>query len=336
MANNPKLEVYQVWLKPYKDEDKTFRDFFIETNSSENSEEDENSVIFQDFFKDLIKKIDTDDFINYTKKKKAFAAYDTKLIEGSTPTIKMGSTKNLIEGVIEGGRYGQSRNKASMKNKSEKEGIKEADIILDKFYFCLYTPMDSDLGILFLQCYSTDTISDIFTDFIRYHFNKQGVYRKAKVEKFVPRRLIEEFTDHSNIKKFTYTSRFVFDQLFSQSIGEIEEEFTIKIEATPKDGLPKESLGQWIDAIGKKMFGNRRLAEFNKGKVYLKNEQTKKETPFDISSDFEIKPVIYLEGRIDIGEDGIPNFEQLSDYCMKLLDEEVIPEMYPTHEVQER
>lgn len=49
MANNPKLEVYQVWLTPKGSKDKTFRDFFIETNSKGSSRDDNNATIFLDF-----------------------------------------------------------------------------------------------------------------------------------------------------------------------------------------------------------------------------------------------------------------------------------------------
>lgn len=336
MAHNPKLEVYQVWLNPQKDVDKTYRDFFIETNSSGNTNDNENSIIFLDYFGDFIRKVDTDDFIANSKKKKAFTAYDTRPAGEYEPTIKIKSSRTIIEGTIEGGRYGQKRNKSSVDNKSEKEDINEADIILDKFYFSLYTPLDSDLGILFVQSYTADTISDIFTDFISSFFSRQGLYRKAKVEKFVPKRIADEFRNHSQIKKFTFSSRFVFDQMTNEPIGVEEEEFIIRVEAVSKNGLPKESLGNWIKSIGSKVFSSRELAQFNKGKVYLKNTETKKESPFDIASGLDIKPVIYLEGRIDVEEDGRPNFEQLSDYCVNLLDNEIIPEMYITNEVQER
>ncbi len=336
MAHNPKLEVYQVWLQPNDRSDKTFRNFVLESISQDRNEETENSKLFRDYFQNFIKKIDSDEFISNSRKKKAFTAYDTNPTEESERTITIHTDKNLIEGTIEGGRYGIRRNKSSMDNKSEKEGITDSDIILDKFYFCLYTPFDSELGILFLQCYSTDSISDIFTDFISKLFTSQGLYKKAKIEKFVPRRIINDFKNHSNVKKFTFTSRFVFDHHNEESIGRQEEEFVIKIEAVSKNGLSKESLPSWLTSIGSKIFNSQPLADFNKGKVYLKNVHTNKETPFDIDSDLEIKPVIYLEGRIDIGIDGLPNFSQLSEYCMNLLDNEIIPEMYISDEVEER
>ncbi len=336
MAHNPKLEVYQVWLKPNGQTDKTFRNFVLDTISQENSEEVENSELFLDFFHHFIEKIDSDEFIANSNKKKAFTAYDTAPTEESEPTITIRTDKNLIEGTIEGGRYGIRRNKSSMENKSEKEGITNSDIILDKFYFCLYTPFDSDLGILFLQSYSTDSISDIFTEFISKLFKSHGTYTKAKIDKFVPRRIINDFKNNSNVKKFSFTSRFVFDHHNEESIGQEEEEFSIKIEAISKNGLSKESLPSWLTSIGSKMFNSQPLSGFSKGKVYLKNTQTNKETPFDIDSDLEIKPVIYLEGRIDISIDGLPNFSQLSQYCINLLDNEIIPEIYISDEVKER
>lgn len=336
MANNPKLEVYQVWLTPKGSKDKTFRDFFIETNSKGSSRNDNNATIFLDFFNDFIHKIDTDDFIANSKKKKAFTAYDTRPVGKFDPSIKIHSNRCIIEGTIEGGRYGQKRNKSSFGSKLEKEDIKENDIILDKFYFCLFTPLNSDLGILFIQSYTTDTISDIFTEFIKSIFYQKGVYNKAKVEKFVPKRIADEFRNHSQIKRFKFSNRFVFDQMTNNPIGVEYEEFIIKVEAVSKNGLPKESLSNWLKSISSKLFDRRALGSFNNGKVYLKNTETTNESAFDINSDFDIKPVIYLRGRVEIKEDGLPNFEDLSKFCLTLLDKEIIPEVYCKNEIQER
>jgi len=336
MAHNPKLEVYQIWLKPNNETEKTFRDFFIETNSSENDESDENSVIFLDFFSDFINKIDTDDFIVNSRTKKAFTAYDARPAGEFETTIKIDSNKTIIYGTIEGGQYGQRRNKSDMSNKSTKDRIGEGDIIMDKFYFCLYTPFDSDLGILFIQCYSTDTISGVFTEFIRDLFSQRGSYKKAQVEKFVPRRIADEFRDASTIKKFSFSSRFLIENIGNEPIGINNEEFIIKVEAISKNGLPKRSLGRWIDTIGSKVFNSKPLSEFVNGKVYLRNNETKRDSPFAIDSNFDIKPVIYLEGRVTIEPDGLPNFTELNQYCLNLLDTEIIPEMYNTDEIQER
>ena len=133
---NPKLEVYQIRLKPSKEEYKTFKDFFNETGLTEKCES-KKSTIFSKYFDKFIHKIDTNDFIGNPRKKKAFTAYDTRPIGEGTPTIKFYSEKEIIEGTIEGGKYGQKRNKSSIKNKLEKENITQANIILDKFYFCL-------------------------------------------------------------------------------------------------------------------------------------------------------------------------------------------------------
>ena len=337
MSHNPKLEVYQIWLRPLNEGDITFRDYFTDTLPSKDSLKDsENSFLFLEFFRNFIKCIDTDEFISNNKKKKAFTAYDTRPIGTVEPTIIPHSERFIIEGTIEGGRFGQRRNKSSIDNKIKKEDVTKKDIILDKFYFCLYTPLNSDLGILFIHSYSTDSISDIFVDFIGTLFTKQGLYKKALIERFVPKRIVEEFKEHSEVKKFTFSTRFVFDQLTNEPIIEDPEEFLIKIELVSKKGLKKGSLKYWTSSIGAKLFNNKKLQEFQNGKVYLQDLQTKKESPFDITSDFEIKPIIYLNDRISVDEDGIPNFDELKEYCFTLLEKEIIPEMYHLNAVSER
>jgi hypothetical protein len=341
MAHNPKLEVYQVWINSINGENKTFRDFTKEvisiSSESQNNQQDElsNSYYFLDLFKTFIHKVDNDSFILNQRKQKAFTAYDTRPAGEEEPSITPHSDAFIIEGTIDGGRYGQRRTKSSLDNKLEKEDVVRENIILDKFYFFLYTPMNSDLGILFIQSYSTDSISDIFTDFISRFFSAQKLYRKARIEKFVPKRIVEEFKNHSCIKKFSFSNRFVFNQLSENPIGTETEEFIIKIEAVAKNGLPKNALKNWINTMGEKIFSNKKLENFNNGKVYLQDLNSKKESPFDISSDLDIKPIIYLEDRITVDDDGIPNFIELKNYCTLLLNNEIIPEMYPSNEVRE-
>ena len=198
----------------------------------------------------------------------------------------------------------------------------------------LITPLNSDLGVLFLQSYTTDSISDIFTDFIKSFFSKQGIYNKARVEKFVPKQIAEEFKNNCQVKRFTFSNRFILSEMTNEPINYDLEEFVIKVEVVSKNGLPKKSLPNWIKTIGDIFVSKKQLSEFNKGKVHLKNKN--KESSFEINSkNIDIKPIIYLENRIDIGDDGLPNFKQLSKYCLDLLQNEIIPEMYCTNEVQE-
>ena len=213
MSNDPKLEVYQVVLRPNKKVDKTFRDFFIETLSEDNSLKDENdSFLFLEFFRYFITQVDIEEFILDDKSKKGFTAYDTKPAPGFEASITPHSTDFIIEGTIEGGPFGHKRNKSSIDNKAEKDVMDNKVIILDKFYFSLYTPFKSNFGVLFIQSYTSDSISEIFIDFIQGLFYKSGMYKEAKIIKFVPKKIIDDFKESSVVKKFTYIDRILLKE----------------------------------------------------------------------------------------------------------------------------
>jgi hypothetical protein len=325
MASNPKLEVFKIELIPQVEQHKTFRDFFSETlNIAYNQS---NAQIFNSFFQDFIRKIDTDNFIDSSRKKKAFTAYNARNDDGS---IRIHSESTSISGVVEGGRYGKRRNKSKLTNKEELQDIEINDIILDKFFFCLYTPFNYDVGILMIQSYSSDSITDIFTDFLQKYFKKDGLYKKAKIERFFPQHIIEQFKEHSNIDRFTFSKRFLVNQLSDEPYQQQEEEFVVKIEVVSKQGLPKNTGQNWLKTFEQKIFDNVKLSSFPSKKGYLKNEHTKKTCSFEID-DNEIRPVIYLENEgIEVGLDGLPNFSQLETFCKKLLKERIIPEIFPS------
>lgn len=88
-------------------------DFFIETNVSNHSENDD-TTIFRNFFTYFIHKIDSQDFIKDSHKRKAFTAYDTRPVGENNSTIRIHSEQHIIEGIIEGGKYAQKRNKSSV------------------------------------------------------------------------------------------------------------------------------------------------------------------------------------------------------------------------------
>lgn len=330
MAHDAKLEIYQIKIQHRGNEYKTFKDFFIDSLESINSnEENDDSFVFLEYFRKFIADTDTENFISYSRKQKAFTAYDTRPQNtADNPSIIIHTERFIIEGTIEGGRYGQKRNKSSLNNKSQKEVVNNSDIILDRFYFSLYTPLDSDLGVLFIQSYTSDSISDIFIDFISKFFGKRINYKKAKIEKYVPESIKNEFRENSEIKKFYFSNRFLFEHQSNNPIREEREEFNIKIEAVSKNGIRTNKLDIWLYEIGNKLFNNRSLLNFTKGKVYIKNTETKKETPFKINTNFDIKPIILLENRVELDEFGLPNINQLRDYCFELLDSEIIDDLY--------
>lgn len=333
MAHSPKLEVYQIILKPRRDEDKSFRDL-ITSKLNLNNNDDDTAIMFS-FFRHFLHEIDADEFISNDTKKKAFTAYNTTpRIEGETTTINIHSEEKIIEGTIEGGKYGLSRNKSRMGHKADKEPLHIDDIILDTFYFLLYLPFDSKYGILLLQSYSSDTISDIFNSFLSKLFSSSRDFQKPKIEKFIPKDIIQEFKQNGVVTRFSFTSRYVEEEMPGLAFIENDNEVAVSIVITTKKGIALDDLNDFRENIENVDVFGKQLSHFTNKKGYLINTEKNKGTPFKLNGG-EIQPIIYLEGIVEINN-GIPNFGQIKDFCFNLLEDTIKPEVYLRDAVQER
>jgi hypothetical protein len=335
MAHSPKLEVYQIILKPRRNEDKTFRNFFCE--KFEIDPDETNTEIFFRYFGAFIRSVDTEDFIENSTKQKAFTAYDTELTtEGDTVTISINAEKKIIDGTVEGGKYGLTRNKSTLRNKQEREPIETQNVILDKFFFLIYTPFESKIGVLFLQSYSTETITDIFTDFLSSLFTHTPNFFKPTISKFVPDQLKEEFKNSSIVQRFSYSTRYMDRDIPGEAFNDEEnQELIVKVEIVASKGIDKSRIRVWREKIEAGILYGKRLRDYTEKKGYLKNEANKKQAIFKLDTDFEIKPMIPLEDKINI-VNGSPNFAELKDYCLTLLEDTIIPEVYRRNAVTER
>jgi len=319
MAHNPKLEVFIISLKPTTKRDVTFRDFYRTKLSIKDDVDDKN--LFSEYFKQFITAVDGEGFFEDKKNHKAFTAYDTRKDKENQQnnTIRPHSISHIIEGIVEGGRYGQTRSTANLSNKSKKGKLGTRDIVLDQFYFLLFTPLNTDKGIFMLQSYTEDSIRDVFTTFLKPFFSAEGFYN-INIDYYTPKQYIEEFKEGAMLRSISFTKNILIGHIGGQNEEEVEE-FTIKIEVkAPNKKVSIANLKKWIEKLSPITFKDKKLEEFSK-RIYLGNSQTEKDAYYDLEKDLEtIKPTIYLENRINLNNDGIPNFAELKTYCLELLD----------------
>ena len=100
MAHNPKLNVYIISLKPKKqDENKTFRDFLKEKYAKNSDMSDK--ALMKYLFTSFINGVGQDEFHKDDKSKKVIGIDD-----GNMLPMTLYSDTWMIDGVIEGGKYG--------------------------------------------------------------------------------------------------------------------------------------------------------------------------------------------------------------------------------------
>lgn len=327
MAHEPKLEIYKIYIKPFpKTENPSFGDF-LKRNCETEDKDTSPSEGFKQLLQKLITSIDTNFILNNTNKKGLRLDESTNSLEKS---IKPASSKQIIYGTIKGGRYGQNRSIGYTNNPKKKyTKVAHTDIVMDTFYFLLYTPFKSNKGILMIQSYSDDQINDVFINWLKDNLSGQG-YFKPIMETYCPTKLQEEFKNSSAVKELKFTKDILISGIETEN-GISTEEFSINISIRAKDGGKKiskfQSLVKTVRSLG---FGKKEnplpLEDFNKqiGVLYNGSHQSS----FELDGNINIKPTIYLKGKIKLQNDETPDWKSLHNYCQELL-EEIKVEVYP-------
>lgn len=331
MSFNPKLEVFTIGLKPIRDQRDSFRALLERKFPLSRDKSDKH--LLKKLLELFIRKIDSDRFITSTRKKKAIGAYGARNANRENPSpIKLKSREGVIQGVIEGGKFGKVRTKSDTLRKNEKEDLTVNNVILDKFYFMLHVPVGESNGVLILQSYTSDSISDIFTDFLAKLFSLSGAFAKAEIHRYFPNRFKDAFREESNVSEFSFDSELSVKGFESET--EFTENFQIRIIAKSKNGIARDLFPSIMNALGGRKFDDKFLVDFGRKKGKLKNEITKKESSFVVDEDtFDIRPTIYLEEYINVEETGLPNFDELEEFCAELLSD-IIQEIFPNNVVE--
>lgn len=312
MAHNPKLQVFRIDLKPKaKNETACFRDILAKKLNTTGSDTD--TDFWNLYWKDFVKSIDTE-FIRDEKTKKAFTLYNNT----EKNVVASHYDEFVLEGIIKGGKYNIERDVAKIDNKDDVEKIEKGDIILDQFYFLLYTPLNSTKGLLLLQTYTEDSIYSVFSNFLVSFFRNASDYFDLKMESFVPAKIREEYQKTAKLKGFSFTKRELIGNV-GEGVVEDLEEFDITIKITPKQNSSVSKIKSMLAKISPIKFNERELEQFA-ARVYLAGDK-EKGAYYDLEKDIEsIKPTIYLENRISVSSiTGLPDFGELKTFCFELL-----------------
>ncbi|PTS93783.1 hypothetical protein DBR11_24620 [Pedobacter sp. HMWF019] len=326
MAHEPKLEVYKVYIGATPTTvDRSFGGFLEKKYPVEDFKLKE---AYHKLLQDLITSIDTNFVLNDIRKK------GLRIDENSTASlersIKIKTNKHIISGTIKGGRYGQQRSIGYTRKPNQKyTKINTTDIVMDTFYFLLYTPFGSNKGILMIQSYSDDQINDVFISWLRANLKAEGFY-KPNLELYCPIKLQREFKATSVVKELKFTNDVVVENIDDDhSIS--TEAFTINISIRAKeDGESLGNLQNLVNYVKRFTFGDKNkpltLDEFKRktGTLYNGSHQSS----FELGTGIDIKPTIYLKDKVDLQVDGSPKWDSLEKFCLELLDD-IKEEIYP-------
>jgi len=346
MSKNPKIEFFKIHLEPTPNNHNiTFKSVFQKIYVSDHPDciiaDVNNEALQQNFFRYFFKKIDTV-FNNDEKKRKAFYA-KSDLIDGQIVTpINISVENSTIDGIIKGGIYDTGKDLGDMANpQDDTESLNENKILLDNFYFSLYTPLNKDIGILALHSYTRDQVADVFKPFIERLFKISQYSYKAVATLFMPIEMQEAFKQNSIIKKFQFSNRVIVNDMEDGVL--LNGEFTVQIQITSLGNqINLNNLPYWKRKFGESVLGlpnkpERSLGTFNNQFGYVHSPGGKKnDTRFILNAEnIEITATLFLENYITIEENGTPNWEELKIFTTQTINEIIKPEVYPEDYINE-
>nr|WP_315207511.1 hypothetical protein [uncultured Flavobacterium sp.] len=310
--NNPesvKLEVFTIALKPLSDyPNNSLEDILINTTGIIAA-----NNLFNEFAQLFINHIDS----GYTEVRNKAFTLSTDITEYGFDT----NSEN-IWGVLKGGPKGSGKTKSPITNREEEEDL-EDDVINDKYFFYLHFPLNENKGYLFFQTYGGVSIRGEFIQHITDLFKIHGKYNKAIPHPILPDCIRDEFKSNSKIVELNYITNVLSSSLTEETLfSNICDKYHIEISIKPKGGVnitPDKVpiLDRIFSSLSLK---NARLSDSVKKKIALQNLATKKTSKFELDTN-DVMPRIYLHNRIDIDNNGIPNFTELKTFCDSLLRE---------------
>lgn len=335
MALRPKLEFYTIKLISKDLEYKTFRDFAIQELYQRRPSSDAQimSKLFDYFMCQLVTEKAKDRRIK--KQLKLIKTASNKHL-GNRPVVDV--QKNIIYGVINGGRFGRDGMMSdSSADAEDANAFSKNKTILRYYYFLLYLPLDHNEGCFIIHSNSKEeTITDMFKIYVERLFRGGGFQRPA-LNMFCPKSFQKEFQDAAVIKSLEFRNTYMDEIFTDEGMRSYPQLYDIKIEIKPKDCdisiSAKSKMTNLLRQIGfyRQEHNTERLTNFESKKMTLNSPFSKSDRTFDFDDEnLNVIPVVYLEGRINhYNDDDTPEFTELNLLCQNLFHDEVLPEIRP-------
>lgn len=350
LAISSRLTIISIELTG-KDKYLTFKDIIC-SRYNINSNTD-SSIVFERFAQEFYSGIDKDEFIiPNSERKKGITIYKSNgnnVKNGTSQTLEgkeiekrvlCHSNANVLEGIICGGAFGRPRNARQLKNKNENKDVNSDDVVTDDYYMYLYLPMDNNLGYLLLQYYPDITIKNELIKFLVSLLRKKNDPFKINTPYFCDDELKQEFKDNCILDHLKFSEVFIEgdtiddnDIVSNKIVGGIK----LKLEVSPIEDEPIKynDIKKYLNKISKNLSLNKKsIKNFQEKKITLKDINTGKTTTVEIDEDINIRPTIILCEKINVDDNGIPNFSELKEFCTKKM-EEIKEKTLPGYKRQE-
>lgn len=189
----------------------------------------------------------------------------------------------------------------------------------------IYLPMDNNIGFLLLQYYPDITIKDEITKFIRKTLRRSRAKYDIAFSYYCSKEMSEQFSSNSILDHLTLTNPFINGDAINDK-EDVENkqvnDIILKVEvASPSDKpVPYSQIQGFIKKVANVILNNKAAKDYQMQTATIRNQVTGLTTTFDIDGELKIRPTTYLYKKINVNEDGIPNFAELKEYCFNELE----------------
>lgn len=321
MADLSKLEVFKLNLGRT-----TFRNVALEKSGLDATQATNNQV-FNSLYRLFLQKLTQDSVWTHNKIKMGLVLFANDG-ENVNSILTSHSDSFVIEGYIDGGPYDRIRNMSEKDDTTTKVVVDRNKIVTDRYYIYLYLPLDSSVGLLFLERKKGQDIHVPIELLLKEVLKNKC---KCTVDRYIPKSLIDKYRTEGVIDSFTFSDSIVSPELGDDDIEQYENDFDVSICIKPKsdevyrydmmeDAL--SYLGNVVVKVGEQM---RALSQFRIKKAKIRREHDSYN--FVIGDDLKIRPSIEIEENVHDRERDILFRDAAFDMVNQLLSQ-IKPDVY--------
>jgi hypothetical protein len=231
--------------------------------------------------------------------------------------------KNLIDGMINGGLTGIEQDIYDPSNSSLVENTIDKDKVSAlPYYFKIWMPFDSSLGILMVQSYTEMGVTSLFLDKFKQFFKLKEY--SFDYERHVPKDYKERFVKKSTIKeiallktKLSKKARTELNSLFTDFEG-LKIKITItgfKLDVDKfKEGMEK---GRFVHSdLSSLEIGD----ESNYETVATYEDESGRESQARVSKNLDIFPTIVLNDNLKAAGKEFPDYIKIQNHTDSILE----------------
>ena len=247
---------------------------------------------------------------------------DTQAMSITTDSIrKFNLKKYVVWGVFKGGQMGINREiYQSNDAKNIKDTIRENDVTSLYYFYKIWLPKDSNVGILMIQSYTSLSCSALFKEQLGYYFISKGY--KPNWNKFVPKEYIEKYLKNGYLNGLQIVhskkdENIPLEPIFKPFQSATRKSVFSKFQIALSDILSllnyKKILKESILAVDADYDESRDCVKL----FYTSNGKSAHTTLADIEN---ILPTIILDDELKDNDTQLPKWEELDKFTNDMLE----------------